>query len=54
MRSTQMQKGERINLFLAKLQETRDKLAVVGSTPQPTEMVRLALNSVSKEWQVFF
>ena len=48
-----MQKGECIDPFLAKLQETQDKLAAVGSTPQPTEMMRLVLNSVSDEWQVF-
>ena len=53
MRSTKMQKGERIDPFLKKLQEIRDSLAVVGSTPQPTEMVKLALNSVLEEWQVF-
>ena len=28
-------------------------MAVVGPTPQPIEMVRLVLNSVSEEWQVF-
>ena len=48
-----MQKGECIDMFLMKLQETQEKLAVVGSTPQGSEMVRLALNSVSEEWQVF-
>lgn len=53
MRSTQMQKGECIDPFLTKLQEIRNSLVVVGSTPQPTKMVRLALNSVSEEWQVF-
>ena len=44
--------GEHINPFLTKLQEVRDQLAVVRSAPQATEMVRLALNSVSEEWQV--
>lgn len=53
MRSMQMQKGECIDPFLMKLQETRDELAAMGSTPQGYEMVRLALNSVSEEWQVF-
>lgn len=40
-------------MFLTKLQETRNELAVVGSTPQGSELVRLALNSVSEEWHVF-
>lgn len=53
MQSIRMQKGEHIDPFLAKLQKTRDQLAAVGSMPQATEMVRLALNSVSDEWQVF-
>lgn len=53
MRSTRVQKGERIDSFLSKLQEVRDSLAIVGSAHLPTEMVRLALNSVSEEWQVF-
>ena len=43
-----MQKGERVDPFLTKLQETRDKLSAVGSTPQDPELVRLALNSVSQ------
>lgn len=53
MISTRMQKGECIDLFLPKLQEVRNQLAIVGSMPQPIEMVRLALNSVSEEWQEF-
>lgn len=39
--------------FLTKLQEIHDELSDVRSTPQDSEMVRLALNSVSDEWQVF-
>ena len=53
MRSTRMQKGEHIDPFLAKLQESRDQLTTVGSTPQGIEMVRLALNSILDEWKVF-
>jgi len=48
-----MQKGERVDPFLTKLQETQDELSVAGSTPQDFELVRLALNFVSGEWQVF-
>jgi len=53
MRSTQTQKWKRIDPFLTKLQETRDELTAVESTPQGSEMARQALNSISKEWQVF-
>lgn len=48
-----MQKGDRVNLYIQHLQETRDQLAAMVSTPQPTTMVRIALNGVSKECQVF-
>jgi len=53
MRSMQVQKGERIDLFPTKLQEIRDSSVAMGSTPQPTKMVRLAWNYVLEEWQVF-
>ena len=48
-----MQKGEVFKSFLQCLQDTRDQLAAVGSTSQSTAMVRIALNGVSDEWQVF-
>ena len=51
--NAEWQNGERIDSFLTKLQETRDELAVVGSTLQGSELVRLALNFVSEELQVF-
>ena len=49
----QMRKGERIASFLIKLQEIRDQLAAMGSTPSSETMVRLTLNIVTEEWQVF-
>jgi len=53
LRYAQMQKGERVDPFLMMLQETHDELSGVGSTPQDSELVRLALNFVSDVWQVF-
>ena len=50
---TLMQKGEGVSLYLQRLQDPRDQLIVVGSTPQPTAMVRIDLNGVSDEWKVF-
>ena len=50
---TLMQKGEGVNSYLQRLQDTRDQLAAVGSTPQSSAMVRIALNGVSNEWKVF-
>ena len=48
-----MQKGEGVNSYLQRLQDTKVQLAVVGSTPQSTAIVRTTLNGVSDEWQVF-
>jgi len=53
LKSTKMQKGEHVDPFLIELQETHDELSVVGSNPQDSKLVRLALHSVSDEWQVF-
>ena len=39
--------------FLTKLKETRDELSVARHTPQDSELVRLALNFVSDDWQIF-
>ena len=51
MQTTRMHKGERVDPFLSRLQENRDQLEVVGAAPQAIEMVRLAFNSVSKDYQ---
>ena len=48
-----MQNRKRVDPFLTKLRETHDELSAVGHTPQDLELVRLTLNSVSDEWQVF-
>lgn len=53
LRCTRMQKGDKIDPFLKRIQEVQDRLTSVGSRPQPTEFVRLALNSTSEDWQVF-
>ena len=39
--------------FLTKLKESRDELSAAGHTPQDSKLVRLALNSVSDDWQIF-
>jgi len=53
LRSAQMQKGARVDPFLMKLKETHDELSAAGHTPKDSELVRLDLNFVSDEWQVF-
>ena len=53
MWTTRMQIGERIDPFVSRLQENRDQLAAVGAAPKATEMVKLGLNSVSEDYEVF-
>lgn len=53
LRSAQTQKGEHVDPFLMKLKETCDELSAAGYTPRDLELVRLALNFVSDEWQLF-
>lgn len=48
-----MQKRECVDPFLAKLKETCDELSVAGHTPQDSELVRLNLNFVLDDWQIF-
>ena len=44
-----MKNEEGINPFLTMIQKVRDHIVVVGVVPQPSELVRLALNNVSKD-----
>lgn len=53
LRCIRMQKGEGINPFFTRIHEFHYQLAAVGGAPQPRDLVRLALNNVSKEWKVF-
>ena len=50
MRCITMQKGEGIDSFLTRIQEVWDQLSIVGAAPQPSKLVCLALNNVSKYW----
>ena len=47
-----MQRGEGIEgieLFVTRIQEVRDQLVAAGAAPQPSELVRLTLNSVLED-----
>jgi len=48
LRSYQMQKGEKIDVFLSGLKEIRDQLSSIGATLDRELMVRTALNAVSE------
>jgi len=48
-----MHQGEQIDPFLLRLQDIRDQLTTIGSTPDPEFMVRTTQNAVSEEWETF-
>jgi len=48
-----MQKGERIDHFLARLKEIRDQLTSIGAMPNQKLMVRTTLTTVFEEWETF-
>jgi len=52
LRCIRMQRGEGIEgieLFVTRIQEVRDQLVAAGAAPQPSELVRLTLNSVLED-----
>ena len=53
MRMFQMHKGEEIDPFLFILQTIRDQLIAMGATLDDGLMVRIALNVVTDEWEIF-
>lgn len=53
LRSYQMQKGEQIDPFLGRLKEIRDEPTSIGATSDQKLMVRISLNAVSEDWEVF-
>jgi hypothetical protein len=50
---TRMAKGESVASYLTRLRQVKDELAVVGEIIPDSELVRIALNGFTKEWDVF-
>ena len=48
-----MAKGEVVISYLTRISQVRDELAVVGEVVPNAELVRIAMNGVSKPWVVF-
>ncbi|KAH9291810.1 hypothetical protein KI387_043003, partial [Taxus chinensis] len=48
-----MNKGEDVTSYLTRLRLVKDELAVVGDSPSDDELVRIALNGFTKQWDVF-
>jgi 2-phosphoglycerate kinase len=53
LRSTKMAKGESVVTYLTKFTHIGDELAGVGEAVNKTELVRIALNAFTKQWEVF-
>jgi hypothetical protein len=48
-----MTKVENVSTYLTKITQVRDELGVVGEVIADNELVRTALNGVTKQWVVF-
>ena len=53
MCNTKMAKGEGIVPYLMRLTQIMDELRAIGSKTMDEELVRIALNGVSKPWDTF-
>ena len=53
MCSTKMAKGEGVVPYLMRLTQIKDELGVVGSKTNDEEIVLIALNGFSKQWDTF-
>jgi hypothetical protein len=52
LRSMKMAKGELVVTYLTKFTQIRDEMEVVGEAMDKTELVRKALNGITKQWEV--
>ena len=48
-----MSMGESVASFLTRVAQIKDELAAVGEVISDSELVRIALKGVIKEWEVF-
>lgn len=53
LRSIKMAKDERMAIYITKITQVRDELGAVGEKVEDSELVRQALNGVTKPWVVF-
>jgi hypothetical protein len=53
LKSIKMTKTESVATYLTKITQMRDYLGVVGEVVVDNELVRTALNEVTKQWVVF-
>jgi hypothetical protein len=53
MKGIKMTKAENVTTYLTKITQVRDELGAVGEVVADSELVRTALNRVTKQWTVF-
>jgi hypothetical protein len=53
LKSIKMTKTDTVTSYLTKITQVRDELGAVGETVGDHELVRTALNGVTKPWEVF-
>ena len=51
--STKITKGDIVASYLTKFTQIIDELAAVGEAMDETELVRIAFNGFTKQWDVF-
>lgn len=53
LHGTRMSKGVSVTSYLSRLTQVKDKLTVVGEIIVEEELVCIALNGFSNQWEVF-
>jgi gag-polypeptide of LTR copia-type len=53
LHDTKMGKEESVSSYLTRVAQVKDELAVVGEVILDSELVRIALNGFTKDWEVF-
>jgi hypothetical protein len=53
LHDTKMDKEESVSSYLTRVAQVKDELAAVGEVILDSELVRIALNGFTKDWEVF-
>jgi hypothetical protein len=53
LHDTKMGKEESVSSYLTRVAQVKDELAAVGEVTSDSELVRIALNGFTKDWEVF-
>jgi hypothetical protein len=53
LHDTKMCKEESVSSYLTRVAQVKDELAAIGEVISDSELVRIALNGFTKDWEVF-